>query len=92
MKVTMFVLPLCPYCKRADRIINELQKENPQYGIVQFERYNELSNIKMASEYDYYHVPAFFYGEEKLYEATPDDDDEIMYGKIKAMFETLMEK
>ena len=47
-KVTYFHLPTCPYCKQADRVIEELIKEHPEYAAVEFERINEMKQPEIA--------------------------------------------
>ena len=68
-KVTYFHLPSCPYCKQADRILEELQREHPEYAAVEFERINEMEQPELADQYDYYANPSMFIGKEKIYEA-----------------------
>ncbi|HUM82268.1 MAG TPA: thioredoxin domain-containing protein [Lachnospiraceae bacterium] len=70
-KVTFFYLPGCPYCRQANLALDELVKENPEYGKVEFERIDESRNAEKAAAYDYYNVPAMFIGNEKIYEAHP---------------------
>ncbi len=92
MKVKMIVLDYCPYCKRAKKLIEEMKKENPSYEKFEFEVIeedkagNELEGLK------YYYVPTFFHEGEKLYEASPGDEDEIMKPKLLSMFKRLEEK
>ena len=52
-KVTYFHLPTCPYCQQADRVIEQLVKEHPEYAAVEFERINEMKNPEIADMYDY---------------------------------------
>lgn len=91
MKLNMFMLTHCPYCKRASRIIDELKESNPKYKEIEIEMINE-ENDPRASQYDYYYVPTFFLGEEKLYEASKADDDNVMPSKIKSMFDELLSR
>lgn len=68
-KVTYFHLPSCPYCQQADRILDELIREHPEYAAVEFERINEMEHPEIADRYDYYANPSMFIGTEKIYEA-----------------------
>ena len=68
-KVTYFHLPTCPYCIQADRILEELIAERPEFAAVEFERINEMEHPEIADQYDYYANPSMFIGKEKLYEA-----------------------
>ncbi len=92
MKVTMIILDHCPYCKRARRLIEEMKKENPAYEKFEFELVNEENPGDKLKGLEYYYVPTFFHDGEKLYEASPGDEDEIMKPKLEAMFKRLEEK
>lgn len=67
-KVTYFHLPTCPYCIRADKILDELLREHPEFAAVEFERINEMEQPELADRYDYYANPSMFIGREKIYE------------------------
>ena len=62
MKITYYYLPGCPYCRKADRAIEELIQENPSYGDIEIERINEKDEREDFSGYDYYYVPSMFIG------------------------------
>ena len=67
-KVTYFHLPTCPYCIRADKILDELLREHPEFAAVEFERINEMEQPELADRYDYYANPSMFIGRGKIYE------------------------
>ena len=67
--LTMFYLDDCGYCAKAFRALEELYEENPTYRNVPIEKTEESQNPALADQYDYYAVPSFFYGKEKLFEA-----------------------
>lgn len=90
MELKMFVLPGCPYCRQADKIINQLMESEPNYREIEINKINELTNRKLVKDYDYYYAPTFFVGMEKMYEANPGDNEEIMRGKIEHMFAELL--
>ena len=71
MKITIFEVSGCPYCRQERQIIEELIKEHPEYGDLTIERIDEALEPGLADQYDYYYVPSIFAGEEKLYEADP---------------------
>ena len=71
MKLTEFVLPRCPYCRRAAELLEELRAEKPEYAAVGLEVTDESARPDIAGRFDYYYVPSFFLGGEKLYEADP---------------------
>ena len=68
-KVTYFHMDSCPYCRQADRVIEELIAEHPEWAAVEFERIDERVHPEIADRYDYYANPSMFIGQEKIYEA-----------------------
>lgn len=68
-ELTMFYLEDCGYCAKARRALEELYAENPAYREVPIRRIEESQNPALADQYDYYAVPSFFDGKEKLFEA-----------------------
>ena len=68
-KVTYFHMDTCPYCIQADRVIEELVREHPEWAAVEFERIDENEHPEIADRYDYYANPSMFIGQEKLYES-----------------------
>ncbi|HBB60907.1 MAG TPA: glutaredoxin [Lachnospiraceae bacterium] len=67
--LTMFYLSDCGYCDRAFRALDELYIENPAYREIPIKKIEESEYPDIAERYDYYAVPSFFHGEEKLFEA-----------------------
>ena len=67
-ELLMFFQPGCPYCKMADRLLEELRRERPEYAMAPIRRVNELTERAFADSYDYWNVPCFFAGDKKLYE------------------------
>ena len=65
----MFYLEDCGYCAKANRALEELYTQNPAYKEVPITRIEESRNPELADQYDYYAVPTFFDGNEKLFEA-----------------------
>lgn len=70
-KITMFKISTCPYCKQAEDYLKNLMEKNPQYRAVEIERIDETARPDIADQYDYWYVPAFFIGKEKLHEGVP---------------------
>ena len=79
-KLTMFYLPGCPYCRKANQALDLLMAENPVYRQVEIEKIDESARPDVAEAYDYFRVPTFFAGGDKLYEAHPAED----YPEIEA--------
>jgi len=68
-KITMFYLDDCGYCAKARQALDELYAENPAYRQVELEKIEESRQPELAEQYEYYAVPSFFDGKEKLFEA-----------------------
>ena len=68
-KLTMFYLEDCGYCAKARKALDELYAEDPRYREVEIEKIEESRQPEVAEQYDYYAVPTFFDGKEKLFEA-----------------------
>lgn len=67
-KITYFYLENCPYCKKADKILEQLLQQNPAYAQLEIERIEERKQPHIANSYDYYYVPCFYVEGEKLHE------------------------
>ncbi len=67
--LTLFYLEDCGYCAKAKKALEELYTENPAYREVPITKVEESKNPELADQYNYYAVPSFFDGKEKLFEA-----------------------
>lgn len=74
MKLTYFYLKSCPYCRRADEMIARLMQEEPAFREVETEKIEETEHPEIAETYDYWYVPCFFLGKEKLMEGVPTEE------------------
>ena len=92
MEILFFYKPGCPYCRQAEEIIKELWKEHPEFEKIQMCRVDETADRTLADQYDYWFVPSFFQGEEKLYEADPSDSAETVKQKLTAVFQRALLK
>lgn len=81
MKLTYFILGGCPYCRQADNWLKELRAENPDFAAIEIETIDEGRQHALAKSYDYYFVPTFYLGREKLHEGA------ATKAKIKAVLE-----
>lgn len=70
-KITLFMFDGCPYCRKAFEICEELEAENPEYAKVEIEVVDERKNPAYADKFDYYYVPTFYVGNEKVLEGDP---------------------
>lgn len=85
MKVVMFFLKNCPYCRQADRFIAELCEENPKYKEIEIAKIDEKENALHATKYDYFYVPSFYISEVKVHEGA------ITKEEMKAVLDKAME-
>ena len=67
-KITMFVQKSCPHCKRALGWMDELYAENPAYQSIEIITIDEKVHADIADRYDYYYVPTYYVGDDKLHE------------------------
>ena len=88
----LFYFPTCPYCVKAKRAIEELKEDYPKYQNIEIEWIDEHKNVSLANQYDYYYVPTIFYGEEKLYEASPAHSYNDIRENIRLAFDTMIRK
>ena len=75
MKLTMFYLPLCPHCLLASRLLEQLKAEEPRYADIQVEKIDESKERELAGSYDYWYVPCFYMGEQKIHEGHAEKAD-----------------
>ena|GEM_PF-43609 len=73
-KITIFVQRFCPFCAEALGWMDALYEENPAYQALEIEIIDEMRHPIIANKYDYYYVPTYYVGNEKLHEgaASPD--------------------
>lgn len=70
-EILMMILPGCPHCKNAERMIKELMEKHPEYRSLQIRREDETVNKALADSLDYYYVPCFFIDGKKIFEGVP---------------------
>ena len=70
-EITYFYLKTCPYCRQADRLIQELIEKEPQFAAVSIRKIEEREHAEIADQYSYYFVPCFYIGKEKMMEGVP---------------------
>lgn len=83
-ELTMFYLESCPFCKRARQYMQELRDENPAYAAIPIKMVEEREQRALANSYDYYYVPCFYIGEEKIAEGSIDKEG------VRAVFERVL--
>ena len=67
--LTMFYLSNCGYCAKAFRALDELYLDHPAFREIPIHKIEESEHPELAGQYDYYAVPSFFDGKQKLFEA-----------------------
>ncbi|MFA7664294.1 MAG: thioredoxin family protein [Clostridia bacterium] len=67
-EITYFYLQGCPYCKQADRLIEELCKEDPKYLKIKINRIEERENRAYSNSFDYFYVPCLWIEKKKIHE------------------------
>lgn len=70
----MFYLKSCPYYKKALSYLEQLLSEEKYSGII-IEKIEESENKALADSYDYYFVPCFYVGGEKVREGAVEKED-----------------
>ncbi|MDR2175905.1 MAG: thioredoxin family protein [Synergistaceae bacterium] len=70
-EVMMFMQPACPHCKKALSLMEEIRLGEPRYKDVAVKQIDETKDPDFAGKFDYYYVPTFFVGDEKLHEGVP---------------------
>ena len=72
--VLMFTLAGCPYCREALAWMDALRRAHPEYAAVPLTLVDEREQPDVANAYDYWYVPTFYVGADKLHEgaATPE--------------------
>ena len=82
--ITLFYLANCPFCKKADAAISELQKQD-RYKNIEIDRIEESVHPEIADKYDYYYVPTFYIDGKKVHEGG------IFPDEVKAILEKALE-
>lgn len=85
-KITMFMFEGCPHCKKAKEMMAKLLELRPEYREVPFEMIDEKKNPEIAEKYDYYYVPTFFVGDDKIAEGVPSE------AKIEEVFKKAFDR
>ena len=84
-ELTLFMLPRCPHCKLAIKFQEELMAEHPEYQNIKITMIDEAKEAALAEQYDYYYVPSYFVGKEKLFEGHAEKSD------VEAVFKKVLE-
>ena len=66
--ITLFVLKYCGYCRRARQHLDSVLAEQPELAAVPLTVIDEAEQRELARQYEYYYVPTFYIGDEKVHE------------------------
>ena len=80
-KITMFTMASCPFCRMAHRWLDAVLAEHPEYNDIELEIIDEVRHPDIANRYDYWYVPTFYVGDDKVHEGAATKK------KIKKVFE-----
>ena len=89
-KLTFIYLKGCPYCKKAMKAFDTLLNANDEYKKVEIDAVEEGENPDRIASLDYYHVPTYYIGDEKLFEASPGDSYEVIEAATKKALEAAL--
>ena len=81
-KITMFTLKTCPYCRQALGYMDTLFAENPDYASLEVQIIDEQEHPDISDQHDYYYVPTYYVGGEKLHEGAASLE------KVRRVFDT----
>lgn len=73
--ILLFYLPGCPHCKLALRFQEELLAEHPAWKDIPFQMVDESREAALADTYDYYYVPTYYVGGQKVHEGHAEKPD-----------------
>lgn len=84
--VKLFYLRNCPFCKRALQYLASARAEHPELATVPVETIEESDEPALADSYDYYYVPTFYVGDEKVHEGGiyPDEVEAVLRKALEA--------
>ena len=66
--VLFFYTTTCPHCKQADKLIEEIKKENAKYEGIVIRKVDENLNPDYSDKFDYYYIPCMFVDGKKYIE------------------------
>jgi len=67
-EITFFMMDVCPYCVKAQKWLDELYQEHPEYKKIPMKVIDERKQPDIANQFDYYLVPTFYVDGVKLHE------------------------
>lgn len=74
-KMTIVHSKTCPYCEQAIAFLDALREKKEYYNKIPLELIDEAEHPEVMEEYDYFYLPAIFWGKEKLHEGACTQED-----------------
>ena len=74
-EILMFKLRGCPHCGLALKLQEALMEEHPDWRDIPLRIVDEREEKALADSYDYYYVPCYFVGGEKVHEGHAERED-----------------
>lgn len=73
--ILMFILPGCPHCVLALKAQEQLLAEHPQWRSIPLRVVDESKEKAFADDHDYYYVPTWYVGGNKVFEGHAEKED-----------------
>ena len=73
-EIKFFMMETCPHCRKAIELMEDIFARHPEYKSIPLRKIDERKEPDYASKFDYYLVPTFFVGDDKLHEGVPSKD------------------
>ncbi|MDR1966053.1 MAG: thioredoxin family protein [Synergistaceae bacterium] len=70
-EIKMFMMATCPHCRKALEMMDDIYSKNPGYKDIPLKKIDETKEPDYASKFDYYYVPTFYVGDDKMHEGVP---------------------
>jgi glutaredoxin len=67
-QVLYFYMEGCPFCRQADRWMEETLLEHPEFASVEVKKVEERRERAFANGFDYYFVPTYYVDGVKVHE------------------------
>ena len=84
--ILMFIMESCPYCREALKWMEELIAADNIYSVFDIKIVDENKERKLADSYDYYYVPTYYIGWQKVHEGAATKE------KIRDVFDTALSR
>lgn len=85
-ELTLFYLESCPHCRRAFGYMDELCSEDERFAQIPVKKIEERQEKALADSYDYFYVPCYYIGDEKISEGSVNKED------VRAVFNKVLDR